>query len=170
ATKLLDRAEAAVDVPLRHLVTDPDADLRSTRDAQLSVLLGSLIVWEAIRPILDTADLQPVAHAGHSLGQIPALLPTAAVALAIGLRLAIDGADASARAQQADPGALLALLGANEQQARAVCHATGDRAWIANLNGGGQIIVGTRPADLDDLARIAKESGVRRTQIGRAHV
>lgn len=164
AITIVDRAETAVDVPLRHLVLDPDADLGGTRDAQLSVLLGSLIVWEALQPVLDRTGIRPVAHSGHSLGQITALLSTATLSFPDGLALAVARAEASAAAQRQRPGALLALLGTDEDRTREICDALDGRAWIANLNGGGQIIVGTAPEHTAEVADAARAAGVRRVR------
>ena len=74
AWSVVERAEAALDVPLAPLLLDLDADLSRTRDSQLSVLL-SLVAWEAARDVVG----RPVAFAGHSLGQITALIASGAV-------------------------------------------------------------------------------------------
>ena len=52
AWAVLDRAEAALGEPLASLVLDAPAEqLARTRDAQLAVLLTSLLAWEAIRAV-----------------------------------------------------------------------------------------------------------------------
>jgi len=161
ASALVAEAEAAADRPLRHLLVDPDADLAPTDAAQLSVLLGSLVAWRALR---DAGIEEPVAMAGHSLGQITALVAAEAVDLAAGIRLAVARADATAAAQAREPGAMLALLGADEDRARRACAAAPGAAWPANLNGAGQVVVGGRPEALDAVARAAADAGVRRTR------
>ena len=46
---IVEQAEAAFGEPLGHLVTDAPADaLARTREAQLAVLLTSLVVWDAL--------------------------------------------------------------------------------------------------------------------------
>ncbi|WP_421118655.1 ACP S-malonyltransferase [Aquihabitans daechungensis] len=163
AWALVDEAEAATGLPLAHLLLDADeAELRPTRAAQLSVLLSSLLAWRALEPTLDRDDL--VALAGHSLGQVTALIASGAVTLDAGLRLAVARADATAAAQDRTPGAMLAFLGATEDQADAACAAAPGRAWIANLNGAGQIVVGGEPDALRLVADEALAVGVRRVQ------
>lgn len=164
ASQIIERAEDAAGITLRPLLDDPEADLSPTRSSQLSVLLGSLLVWEAVAPILREKRAEPIAVAGHSLGQISALIASGTVDLTNGLRLAIARAEASATAQSAEAGALLALLGATEDQAETACAAAPGAAWIANLNGAGQIVVGGRPEALDTVAHAATEAGVRRTR------
>lgn len=165
AWSVVERAEAATGLPLASLLLDADADdLADTRSAQLSVLLASLIAWEAITPAGDPMVGDVVAVAGHSLGQITALIATGTVSLDAGIRLAVARADASAKAQAAHPGAMLALLGATEDQAADACQAAPGRAWVANLNGAGQVVVGGEPDALDAVADRAVELGVRRTR------
>ena len=163
AWSLIDEAESATGLPLAHLVLDASADeLRSTRAAQLSVLLSSLLAWRALEPTLDRSEV--VAVAGHSLGQITALIAAGAVTLADGIGLAVTRADATAAAQRDHPGAMLAFLGATEAEATGACAATPSRAWIANINGGGQIVVGGEPDALPLVAAEAEAIGVRRVQ------
>ena len=70
AWHVIDEAEAALGEKVGFLVTEATAeDLSRTREAQLAVLLTSLVVWEAMQPLPEV----PVAFAGHSLGQVTAL-------------------------------------------------------------------------------------------------
>ena len=85
AWKLLEQAEGALGEPLRSLVLDAPAEqLARTRDAQLAVLCTSLVAWEAMRPLAD----EIVAFAGHSLGQVTALVASGALDLEDGVRFA----------------------------------------------------------------------------------
>lgn len=160
---LVARAEAATGVPLAHLLLDATAEeLAPTRPAQLSVLTASLLAWQALEPTLDPAEL--VGTAGHSLGQVTALIAAGAVSPADGFRLAVARADASADAQAATGGGMLALLGADEATARAACEAAPDRAWVANVNGAGQVVVGGATEVLEAVADRAEALGVRRVR------
>ena len=76
--QVVERAEAALGEPVGELLVDaPDEALASTRNAQLAVLLTSLVAWEAVRPAIDA----PVAVAGHSLGQLTALVAAGVLGL-----------------------------------------------------------------------------------------
>ena len=51
AWRVIDAAERALGEPIGYLVTDATAEeLARTREAQLAVLLTSLVVWDALRP------------------------------------------------------------------------------------------------------------------------
>ena len=83
--QVVERAEAALGEPLGQLVTDAPADaLTRTREAQLAVLVTSLVAWDALEPLAEV----PVAFAGHSLGQVTALIAPGAVSLEDGVRFA----------------------------------------------------------------------------------
>ncbi len=78
AWKIVEQAEAALGEPLAPLLVDAPAELLArTREAQLAVLCTSLVAWEAARPLLDNV----VAFAGHSLGQVTALIASGALDL-----------------------------------------------------------------------------------------
>ena len=160
AWHVVEQAEAALGVSLAPLLLDPEADLSRTRDSQLSVLLLSLVAWEAARATVG----RPVAFAGHSLGQITALIASGAVGFDDGVRMAAARAEATQRAADARPGGMLALLGADTDQAEAACAAAAGEAWPANLNAPGQIVVGGTPEGLAAVAAAAKGVGIRRTR------
>jgi [acyl-carrier-protein] S-malonyltransferase len=159
AWAVVEQAEAASGRALSPLLLDPDADLSRTEDAQLAVLASSLVVWEAARPYIGT----PVAFAGHSLGQITALVAAGAVDPAAGLALAATRAAVTQQAADATPGSLIALLGATPEQARdTVAHV--DEAWIANDNAPGQIVVGGTPTGIAAATAAARGAGVRKVR------
>jgi [acyl-carrier-protein] S-malonyltransferase len=166
AWEIIERAESALDQPLAHLILDASAEeLARTREAQLAVLLTSLMAWEAVRGALDEA---PVAFAGHSLGQITALIASGAVALEDGVRLAAERADCTQAAADAHPGRMAALLGATVEQAEAASAGVttaGRTCWVANDNAPGQVVIGGTPTGVDAAGARAKALGVKRVMV-----
>jgi [acyl-carrier-protein] S-malonyltransferase len=161
---VVERAETALGEPLAPLLLDADADdLSRTRNAQLAVLLTSLMAWEALAPRLAAEpDLEIVAFAGHSLGQVTALIASGTLTLDDGIRFAARRADLTQAAADAHPGRMAALLGATEEQATDACTAAPDACWLANDNAPGQIVIAGTPDGLDAATARAKELGVRR--------
>jgi [acyl-carrier-protein] S-malonyltransferase len=163
AWEVVERAESALGQPLAHLLLDATSDeLARTRDAQLAVLLTSLMAWEAVRDALEEA---PVAFAGHSLGQITALIASGAVALEDGVRLASERADCTQAAADARPGRMAALLGATVEQAEAASAGVttaGRTCWVANDNAPGQVVIGGTPTGVEAAGARAKALGVKR--------
>lgn len=162
AWALVERAEDLLERPVGALLLEATAsELRATAASQLSVLLASLMAWEALAPVLDS---QPVAMAGHSLGQITALLAAGAVTEADGLRFAAARADATQHAADEQPGVMAALLGASEEQAAEACTAAPDACWVANLNAPGQVVIAGTPAGVAAASGRASAIGVRRVR------
>jgi [acyl-carrier-protein] S-malonyltransferase len=159
AWRVVREAEEATGRPLAHLLIDAGADeLATTGASQMAVLLTSLVAWHALE---DTLPGRPVAFAGHSLGQVTALLAAGVVAPADGYRLAGHRADASQRSADARPGRMAALMGTDPAAAADLC-AEGADAWVANDNAPGQVVVAGTPEGVDALAERARAAGVRK--------
>ena len=116
---VVERAEAALGEPLAHLVTDAPAEaLARTREAQLAVLLTSLVVWDA----LDVAERRrrrvrrSLARPGHRADRVGRPHPRRRRALR-GTRRA----ELTQAAADAHPGKMAALLGATPEQAEDAC-------------------------------------------------
>ncbi len=156
---IVEQAEAALGEPLGHLVTDAPADaLTRTREAQLAVLLTSLVAWDALGPLPEA----PVAFAGHSLGQVTALIASGVLPLDDGVRFAARRAELTQAAADAHPGKMAALLGATPDQADDACTAAPDVCWVANDNAPGQVVIAGTPDGLAAGSTRAQELGVRR--------
>lgn len=167
AWSLVERAERVLNRSLAPLLVDPRARLDRTEDAQLSVLLASLMAWEKARPLIG----EPVALAGHSLGQVTALIAAGVLPFDDGIRLAARRAGHTQRAADRREGRMVALLGATPEQAERVCAAAPGACWIANDNAPGQIVVAGTPAGVDVAVAAATGAGIRRTtrlQVGGA--
>jgi len=124
-----------------------------SRFDQPAILCASLAAWSALgRPSGD-------AFAGHSLGEITALAAAgaldeeAAVAL-VALRGRLMDEAAAGR-----PGGMLALLGADPEQARALAEAHG--LAVANDNGAGQTVLAGDGEQVDAALADAGERGLR---------
>jgi [acyl-carrier-protein] S-malonyltransferase len=165
AWRVVDRAENALGEPLASLLLDAGADdLARTRNSQISVLLTSLMVWDALGVRLAAeADIEIVAFAGHSLGQVSALIAAGTLGFDDGIRFAATRAELTQAAADAHPGGMAALLGATEEQAQQACAAAPDRCWLANDNAPGQIVLAGTPDGLDSALDRAKQLGVRRS-------
>jgi [acyl-carrier-protein] S-malonyltransferase len=159
AWSVVDRAEAALGEPLSSLLLDaPAEELARTRDAQLAVLLTSLVAWEAVGERIEA----PIAFAGHSLGQVTALIASGALPLEDGVRFAARRAELTQAAADARPGRMAALIGASLEQAQEACRAAPDGCWIANDNAPGQVVIAGTPAGVEAGSVQAKQLGVKR--------
>ena len=137
---------------------DPFTNLdNGTRYLQPGLYCASVALWEeAGRP---RADL----YAGHSLGEIAALVAVGSIDAVDGLWLAARRGEVMQEAAEAHPeGAMLAILGADEL-ARDLAAAHG--LAVANENAPGQTVL-SGPADAIDAASAeAKAHGARAMQL-----
>src|SRR5260370_20930962 len=86
--------------------------------------------WEAVREGYET----PIAFAGHSLGQVTALIASGALPLEEGVQFAARRAELTQAAADTHPGRMAAPLRATLEQAEEACRAAPHRSWIPNAN------------------------------------
>jgi [acyl-carrier-protein] S-malonyltransferase len=159
AWAVVERAEQALGEPLAPLLLAESADeLARTRESQLSVLLTSLVIWEAAKDGIPT----PAAFAGHSLGQITALIASGCLPFDEGIRLAARRAEATQAAADRHPGRMAAVIGAEESQVLEACAAAPDECWLANDNAPGQIVIAGTPSGIERATKAAGDLGIRR--------
>lgn len=149
----------SLDVEKLLLDESPDA-LSSTHDAQLSVLLTSLMAYETLKAKGD----EPICFAGHSLGQVTALICAGAISLEEGIRFASVRAKATQKCADAREGKMAALLGADNYSANALCDSFPE-IWIANDNAPGQIVVAGNPDQIEKAAEIARDYEIKKVVV-----
>jgi len=140
-----ERLEAYADASGVDLVaagTDWDADaIRDTQVAQPLIVAASILAWTA----LTDGGAKPAGVAGHSVGEIAALVAAGVLGDLDGLRLVGVRGRAMAEAAELEPTGMSAILGGETDEVVATL-ATLDLT-PANYNGGGQIVAaGALPA------------------------
>jgi [acyl-carrier-protein] S-malonyltransferase len=153
------RAEDTLQRPVAGLLLGPAPE--RTRDAQLAVLLASLLAWEGVQE--EVPDV--TCFAGHSLGQVAALIAAGAVTFEDGLRFALARADATQAAADRRPGGMAALLGATPEQVDAACAAAPGACFVANDNAPGQVVIAGTISGLDTGMEAARAAGARKVLV-----
>jgi [acyl-carrier-protein] S-malonyltransferase len=153
---VVEDAEAVLERPLEGLLLEQPLD--RTADAQLAVLLCSLMAWEVARPVVP----QVVAFAGHSLGQLSALIAAGTLSFEDGVRLAARRAEVTQAAADRHPGRMAALLGAGDDELAAALAAAPHECWLANDNAPGQTVIAGTPEGVEAAAAAARSAGVRK--------
>src|SRR5918998_3375497 len=123
----------------------------STRFAQPAIFCASLAGWDA----LDLDDV--AAAAGHSLGELAALAGAGVLERDDALRLVVLRGKLMAEAD--DSGSMLALVGADQEDAEAVAKAAG--ITVANDNAPGQVVLSGPRDALARAEEAARERGRR---------
>jgi [acyl-carrier-protein] S-malonyltransferase len=132
----------------------------STRFAQPAIFCASLAGWTRLRD-----HVEPLALAGHSLGELSALAAAGALADHDALRLVVLRGDHMATSgEAAGGGTMLALMGATPAQ----CDALADRhhVSVANDNAPGQVVLSGAPDALDAAREDADAQGLRARPLG----
>ncbi len=140
-------------------------EVHRTDVAQPGILTTSVAVMRVLFQHGLEPDKAPLC-AGLSLGEYTALWFAGALDFVDALRLVRLRGEAMHAASEACPSSMVSLLGASEEQARALAQ-VGARhgvCSVANLNAPGQVIVSGELTALDALEAAAREHGVRRTR------
>jgi [acyl-carrier-protein] S-malonyltransferase len=122
----------------------------STRFAQPAIFCASLAGWDAL-------DLDAAAAAGHSLGELAALAAAGVLDRDDALSLVVLRGKLMAEAD--DEGSMLALVGADQEDAEAVAEAAG--ITVANDNAPGQVVLSGPREKLKIAEEAARERGKR---------
>jgi [acyl-carrier-protein] S-malonyltransferase len=122
----------------------------STRFAQPAIFCASLAGWDALA--LDAA-----AAAGHSLGELAALAAAGVLDRDDALRLVVLRGRLMAEADTV--GSMLALIGASDEETRAIADAAG--VTVANDNAPGQVILSGPRDRLETAEAQARDRGRR---------
>lgn len=146
----------------RMCLEGPEEALTRTEHAQPALYAVSYALWVTFRVQVGQ---DPVAMAGHSLGEYTALAAAGAFDYRTGLALVAERGRAMADAADVEPSGMAALIGVNPGDAEKVAAARreqGGRLTVANLNAPGQVVVAGGIPDLDWLAENASDYGIRR--------
>jgi malonyl CoA-acyl carrier protein transacylase len=128
---------------------------QSTRFAQPAIFCASLAGWTRVRDRID-----PIALAGHSLGELTALAAADVLDDHDALRLVVlRGLLMDVAGAASGGGTMLAVLGATPPQAAAL--AARHRVSLANDNAPGQVVLSGAPDALKRARADARGSGLR---------
>ena len=132
-----------------------DAALRDTRISQPAILMTSLQWLEWLRRV----GITPCAVAGHSLGEIAALVAAGLLSEEESIDIIRIRAEACAAEGVTPPGGMLALK-CDAEVAQAMIASQASYAVVANDNAPGQVVVAGEPDALAAIAGLAHKRGV----------
>lgn len=112
----------------------PEA-LQQTRVTQPAVFLHSVILAKT------SPHFKPDMVAGHSLGELSALVASQVLTFEAGLQLVAQRAEAMQKACELVPGTMVAILGLSEKKVEQVCACINEPVVLANYNCMGQWVI-----------------------------
>ena len=155
AADIFARADAALGFSLSKLCFEgPEEKLTETAVAQPAILTVSTILNRLAQPALG-AGHQPVAAAGHSLGEYSALVAAGAIEFEKAVVLVNKRGTYMQEAVPAGVGAMYAVLGKELSEIEeALSKVTSGVAEVANINAPGQIVVAGHKEALQEFREI----------------
>ncbi|MGB5979337.1 MAG: ACP S-malonyltransferase, partial [Cyclobacteriaceae bacterium] len=136
AKELFDQADQILGFSLTEVMfTGSDEDLKQTNVTQPAIFLHSVAIAET------TEDFNPDMVAGHSLGEISALVAARSLSFEDGLRLVSQRANAMQKACEANPSTMAAILALTDDQVKEICAGIDDTVVAANFNSPGQVVI-----------------------------
>ncbi len=140
ARGVFDQVDEILGAHLTEIIFEgPQEELEKTVNSQPAIMATSLACLRAMEEMHGQVQYVPAAVAGHSLGEYTSLVVSGAVDLEDGFRLVRERGRLMQEACDQRPGSMAAILGLDETTLAEVCMETG--AQIANINGGGQIVI-----------------------------
>lgn len=141
----------------------PEEQLNDTINTQPALLVHSvaaLRVFHAAHP-----DFEPAFVAGHSLGELSALVAAGALDYPDALQLVRTRGELMQRAGEQNPGGMAAILGMDTRAIELACvdaSINGEMVQIANDNCPGQIVISGHAEAVERAIEAAKEFGAKR--------
>ena len=155
---LCDRCASATGVDLRRLLTTAgDDELRLTQNAQPALCF----VGVALTILLRRRGIEPVAAAGHSVGEYAALAAAGSVDAPHVIQAVVERGRAMAEAAPAGTGSMAAVLGLEAVKIEAAMAGLDD-AWPANYNTPSQTVIAGTTAGLEAATKRLQEAGAKR--------
>ena len=134
-----------------------DEDLKQTKVTQPAIFLHSVILAKALGE-----SFKPDLVAGHSLGEISALVANKCLDFEDGLKLVHKRALAMQKACEKVPSTMAAILGLEDSIVEQICSETSGIVVPANYNCPGQIVISGDLKSIDLAIEKLSASGARR--------
>ncbi|HPF11989.1 MAG TPA: ACP S-malonyltransferase [Flavobacteriaceae bacterium] len=132
-------------------------ELKQTKVTQPAIFLHSTILAE----VMGTA-FQPDMVAGHSLGELSALVANRTIAFSDGLQLVYKRALAMQKACEMTESTMAAVLGLDDQIVEEVCKSISGIVVPANYNCPGQLVISGELEAVNKACEAMKEAGAKR--------
>ena len=135
-----------------------DEELKQTKVTQPAVFLHSVILAKVL-------GVEPVAVAGHSLGEFSALVVAGALSFEDGLRLVSKRAMAMQKACEVEQGTMAAVLRLSDETIENICESVEGVVVPANYNCPGQLVISGTVSAVAETCEKLKAAGARRALV-----
>ena len=129
------------------------AELQQTQVTQPAIFLYSVILAKI------TPHFEPDIVAGHSLGELSALVASQVLTFEEGLHLVVQRSKAMQAACELNPGAMAAILGLHEEKVEQLCASIEAFVVPANYNCPDQLVISGSPEGIKLACHVMKTAG-----------
>ena len=156
ARNLFERANEILGFRITDVMFDGSAEeLRQTKVTQPAVFLHSVVLAKVL-------GVEPLAVAGHSLGEFSALVVAGALSFEDGLRLVAKRAEAMQKACELEQGGMAAVISLPDSVVEEVCQGVEGVVVAANYNCPGQLVISGAVSAVNEACEKLKAAGARR--------
>lgn len=142
-----------------------EEELKQTKVTQPAIFLHSVIAFK------NLSDAKPDMVAGHSLGEVSALVANNVLSFEDALKLVSIRANAMQKACEINPSTMAAVLGLADEKVEEICAAVrnelnhGQVVVAANYNCPGQLVISGSAEAIDVACKKMKEAGAKRALV-----
>ena len=161
AHELFEKANEILGFRITDIMFEGTADqLKQTNVTQPAIFLHSVILAKVLGN-----SFQPEMVAGHSLGELSALVAAGVLSFGDGLQLVSKRAKAMQKACEIMPSTMAAVLGLEDQVVEEVCDVVDGVVVAANYNCPGQLVISGEVSAIETTCELLKEKGARRALV-----
>lgn len=166
ARQIFEQADAALGFSLAHMAWEgPEAELNDTINTQPALLMHSAAVLTVFQERYP--GFRPAFVAGHSMGELSALLGAGSLPFIDALFLARRRGELMKEAGEVSPGGMAAVMGADIPTLERVCaeaSTANQIVQVANDNCRGQVVISGAKEALERAIVLAGQAGVRKVR------
>jgi [acyl-carrier-protein] S-malonyltransferase len=167
ARQVFEQADDYLEFPLSRLAWEgPEDELNDTINTQPALLVHSTAVYQVFKGRYP--EFQPAFVAGHSMGELSALVASGALPYLEALGLVRRRGELMKHAGEVSPGGMAAILGLDIPALEAICAQASAGAGpqasvqVANDNCPGQVVISGATDALERALELARSAGARR--------
>ncbi|MDG1528811.1 MAG: ACP S-malonyltransferase [Polaribacter sp.] len=158
AQELFEQANEILGFSITDIMFEGTAEqLKETKVTQPAIFLHSVILAKVLGD-----SFQPEMVAGHSLGELSALVANGVLSFEDGLKLVSKRALAMQKACEAAPSTMAAVLGLDDNIVEETCAEIDGVVVAANYNCPGQLVISGENAAVEKACKVLTEKGARR--------
>lgn len=161
AKELFEQANQILGFDITKIMFEGSAEeLKETKVTQPAIFIHSVVLAAVMG-----SDFNPDMVAGHSLGEISALVANKTLKFEDGLKLVYKRALAMQKACEKTPSTMAAVLGLDDQKVEEICREIPGTVVAANYNCPGQLVISGDVEAVGKACEKLKEAGARRALV-----